>query len=144
MISQKDAVFNSIMMVLNESDIVIPESGVKSIWTKDVKIAVAEIIKVGIEAGDIPFKGQASGVDRYVTGLISNWINKDPRLNGQKKYKTTTKATGNASLDEAMKLYGVVKGTFLEQRVKATISSMKGKQSIDVEHLPLSLRELVK
>ena len=100
-------------------------------------------------------------LSKYTSGLISNWIKKDPRLNGNKKHQSSSSnsssnrvGNSDSQVKELKKLLKATTGTDSEQEVaealNARINELKinktsrAKSSISVESIPENLQHLVK
>jgi hypothetical protein len=87
--TQKEGVFAAVMTVLEQAGIEFVEGMVvKSIFSKEHRAQVNAILFEGFKAGRIELDGEKSDSDlkSYVSGLQSNWLNKDKRLNGGVQY----------------------------------------------------------
>jgi hypothetical protein len=163
--NQREATFNAIITVLSTNSVTFQSgSDVKSVITSDHKKKVKDILITGFKNGTIDYTEDFaktklvsdSELSKYCSGLISNWIKKDPRLNGNTKYQVTNKGSrvgqGDSQVKELRKLLKATVGTEAEQevvaalnaRIEAVKATKKPVVSIDVESLPENLRHLVK
>lgn len=163
--SQREATFNAIITVLSNNSVTFQSgSDVKSVITSDHKKKVKDLLVAGFKNGSIDYTDDFaktkltsdSELSKYCSGLISNWIKKDSRLNGNTKYQVTNKGSrvgqGDSQVKELRKLLKATSGTDAEQevvealnaRLEAVRVTKKPTVSIDVESLPENLRHLVK
>lgn len=164
-VSQREATFNAIVTVISSNNITFNNGqDVKNILTSTMKKAVKDILIQQFKSGSIDctddFKKTKLSSDnelsKYCSGLISNWIKKDPRLNGNSKYQVVNKGirAGQSDLQvkELRKLLKVTAGTDAQDQVSQALNARldelraaKTPQvSIDVTALPEHLRHLVK
>jgi len=167
--NQREATVQAITSVLENSGVSFnPGEDVKSVITSDHKKKVREILITGLKDGSITssteFAGKmTSDVDysKYCSGLISNWIKKDPRLNGNVKHQSSSGSgksvsrvgNGDSQVKELRKLLKATAGTDSEQEVQEALNSRleelkvektsKAKSSIVAESVPENLRHLV-
>jgi hypothetical protein len=89
--TQKDAVFNAVSSVLDDSNIDFEPgtTDVGRVLTRELRARINNILVEGFTTGSIPLAEDstsklqdASELKAYVSGLVSNWTRKDPRLNG--------------------------------------------------------------
>jgi hypothetical protein len=152
MLSQKEAVFNTVTQVLQEHNVLFEKGMVaKTLLTPEMKKSIVDILVCGFTTKQIQLDKEVaeSNLTTYTRGLVSNWLNKDNRLNGDHKYvpSQNVKTSGNQMLDETMKLLRVVKGTFLEKDVRRVMDSLKkpsAASKLDASLIPEHLRHLLK
>ena len=163
--NQREATFNAIITVLSNSGASFQSgSDVKSVITSEHKKKVKDILVTDFKSGNIDYTDDfaktkltsSTELSKYCSGLISNWIKKDPRLNGNTKYQVLNKGSrvgqGDSQVKELRKLLKATTGTDAENEVAealnarlATVKSDKKPVSnIDVNSLPENLRHLVK
>ncbi len=84
-ISQKDAVYNFVREALVEGNAIAQAEGMKlkELVTKDIRKIVRTRLFQGMKGGDIKMKRPMddSKLKKYSSGLINNWLKKDPRFN---------------------------------------------------------------
>lgn len=162
--SQREATYNAIVTVLSTNNVSFTEGDdVKNVLTASMKKEVRKMLVSGfndntIATGD-SFNNKFSSdteLNKYCSGLISNWIKKDTRLNGNSKYQVINKGIraghGDSQVKELRKLLKVTSGTDAEQDVAAAlnarIAQVKAEKSpsvtINADVLPEHLRHLVK
>ncbi len=80
-LSQKDAIYNYVMSALNNK----PAEGqkLKELVDKDVRKVVRQKLFQAFKTGEIKISKQYddSKLKKYCSGLINNWLEKDPRFN---------------------------------------------------------------
>ncbi len=105
-IKQKDAVFSAVTQVLSEAGIKFEDGSVaKNLMNDELRAQVNQILFEGFRAGTIEIKGEKSETElkQYVSGLQSNWLNKDKRLNGFTKYVPKNPGSRTGITDPAIK-----------------------------------------
>lgn len=164
-VSQREATFNAIVTVISNNNVTFNNGqDVKDILTSSMKKAVKDILIQQFKAGRVDstddFKKTKLNSDnelsKYCSGLISNWIKKDQRLNGNNKYQVVNKGIragqGDLQVKELRKLLKVTAGTDAQDQVSqalnARLDELKAAKtphvSIDATALPEHLRHLVK
>jgi hypothetical protein len=78
--TQKQIVFELVSTMFSPSD-----SGAY-ILSKEDRHAVAAKVIAAINEGDVEVKSTKVKPETYVPGMVSNWLRKDSRLNGDVKY----------------------------------------------------------
>lgn len=105
-VNQKTAVFQAITMVLSAAGIEFNEGeNVAEHMDKEIRGQVNTILFQGFRAGDIELDREYSDSDlkAYVSGLQSNWIRKDKRLNGNTVYVAKNPGSRAGSGDSQLK-----------------------------------------
>ena len=112
-INQREAVYVTTMNVLADHEIPFDDGqagGAEAVVTKDMRKSIVDCISLAILAGEVEMstEGKAKYNDikkmkTYVSGLVSNWYRKDPRLNGATKYKAKNPGSRAGSGDEQIK-----------------------------------------
>jgi len=156
-IKQVDAVVGAVKSVLGDAY----QVGVKVELTKEQRAEVIAIVQAGLENGTVQFspeakaKHEAAGTVRtYTSGLVTNWLNKSPELNGGTKYEA--KAPGSRSNPElkqahALKAYMASLGqdtTAVDAHIAKLEAEAEAKKApktkeLDVSALPPELQALV-
>lgn len=159
--SQSAAVFAATMAVLADASIKFTEGmNVSTVVSKDMKQSIYAILSAGFKAGTIALEDTPSNreklaspakLNQYVSGLVSNWFRKDPRLNGGVKYEAKNPGSRAGASDPTLKALRQVmtqfKGTDKESAIQAqidtriaTIQSEKAKHvTVDISVLPADL-----
>lgn len=156
--SQKDAVYTAIVSVLNENSISFNEStDIGPLMTRELRSQVNQILFEGFRSGNITLDKVLSDVDLkgYVSGLQSNWIRKDKRLNGGVSYTTKNPGSRVGSADPQLKAMRLLLSTLSSEEEKsevqsaidarvAEINASKIKKTvINTEVLPESLKRFI-
>jgi len=145
---QKDAVFAAIVNVFGE----VEGHNVCTEITTEQRKQVNTILFEGFRAGDIDLDREFSDTDlkQYCSGLQSNWLRKDTRLNGGVKYVAknpgSRAGSGNAELKSIRALKSTVPTDHPhyadiiaeENRVLAEIAKAKA-PTVDYSALPAAL-----
>jgi hypothetical protein len=151
---QRQAVFNAVINVMGKQD------GAYQPTTEQRKQIIA-IVSEGLFSGEVDFSESArqkySTLDsirkEYANGLVSNWLRRDPNLNGGVTYRPTNPGSRTGSQDDQVKaIRALIKsgkldaeGTKLAQakldeRI-AELRAEKNKVEVDIDQLPADLRE---
>ena len=155
--TQKEAVFQAITNVLKQDGIRFePGNKVGATMTREHRAAVNSILFQGFKTGDIeletPFAND-SDLKSYVSGLQSNWLRKDPRLNGGGKYTPKNVGSRAGQGDTKLKALRQLLSTqtdpkakseiqgYIDQRMAEIRASKKPAVTIDVNALPSALRK---
>ena len=145
---QKDAVFNAVCAVRGTTEFSTPVE-----LTKEERGSVQAALVAGFQDGSIAFQGDATDqakLTSYVSGLVSNWLRKDKRLNGNVAYVAKNPGTRTGSGDECLKAMRSLLSVTTDPEAKmeiqtaidARVGELKPKKVINVEALPESLRHL--
>jgi hypothetical protein len=153
-LTQKEAVYSAIMSVLGENNISLVEgTDVSSVMTREIRSQVSQILVEGFRSGSIELDREFNDTElkTYVSGLQSNWIRKDSRLNGGTKYVAKNPGSRAGSGDAQLKAMRALLSTLTEESDRsevqkhidariAEINSTKTKKvSIDMSVLPPEL-----
>jgi len=104
--TQKEAVYSAVMNVLAENNITVSEGdNISSMMTRELRLQVNQILVEGFSAGNIALDKSfnASELRAYVSGLQSNWLRKDTRLNGGVSYAAKNPGSRKGSSDPQLK-----------------------------------------
>jgi hypothetical protein len=131
--TQRNAVFAAICNIRNTNEFSDPV-----VLSKDERGLVHQMVCEGFRSGSIEFENTPANAEKlasdsklsqYVSGLISNWLRKDTRLNGGSKYEIKNPGSRAGQGDEQMKtLRALAKqfaGTDKEAIVNAQIEKRK-------------------
>ena len=156
--NQKEAVYNAIRSVLAENNISFEDgSDVSTYMSREYRAVVNQILFEGFRAGSIELDREFTDTElkSYVSGLQSNWIRKDKRLNGNTQYVAKNPGSragaGDAQLKAMRALLATLSDagdraeveTAIAQRV-AEIDAAKPKAQVDVSKLPDALKKFIK
>ena len=150
MINQKEAVFQAVTNVCGPSD-----TGAFT-PTKEQRSSINQILFAGFQAGEIKYEGdvpEGADLKSYVSGLQSNWLRKDKRLNGNTTYVAKNPGSRAGSSDAQIVAMRMLLTT-VDPTKKAQIQAFIDKRlaeikpaksvTIDVDALPEELKHLVK
>lgn len=158
-LSQKEAVYNAVTSVLNENNISVSEgTDVSTLMTRELRSQVNQILFESFRSGTVQLDREFSDTDlkAYVSGLQSNWLRKDKRLNGNVSYVAKNPGSRVGSSDPSLKAMRALLSTLTEESDKAEVqaaistrvaeinASKVKKVSIDSSVLPEALKSLVK
>lgn len=114
--TQRNAVFAAICNIRKTS-----EFADRVVLTKDERGLVHQMVCEGFRSGTIEFENTPANAEKlasdsklsaYVSGLISNWLRKDTRLNGGEKYEIQNPGSRAGQSDEQMKTLRALKKQF--------------------------------
>ena len=160
-VNQKQAVTNAVLSVYPDYELG-GEVTLSSIITKENKSVIKAILAEGFESGDITMTSQAQAkyvgnpteMTKYVGGLLDNWIRKNPEFNAGSKYITKNPGSRAGSGDEQVRAMRSLKKTTndpatleaIDKEIASRLAEIKPVHvvTIDVDHLPESLKHLVK
>jgi hypothetical protein len=148
MIKQKDAVFNAVCQVRNAVEFTDAVT-----LSKEERTTVQSSLVQGFQSGLIAYQGDVSDATKlssYVSGLVSNWLRKDRRLNGNVAYVAKNPGTRTGSGDEALKAMRMLLSattdedarTEIQAEIDKRLGELKPKKTINVDALPESIRHL--
>lgn len=150
-VTQRQAVYNAI------SSIKTVDETTQTVLTKDESLKVKAILVEGFTNGEIAIDPtyNMSKINTYASGLISNWIKKDSRLNGGVKFQIKNPGSRAGSTDKSVAALKALLKQIGENHEKtaevkeaiakrvAEIKPGKAKPTIDAELLPEDLRVLL-
>jgi hypothetical protein len=149
MVKQKDAVYSAVCEVRGTT-----EFSEAAELTKEERSTVQTALLEGFKSGDIAYQGDVSDsakLSSYVSGLVSNWLRKDRRLNGNVAYVAKNPGTRTGAGDEALKAMRLLLSATSEDEARLEIQAeidrrvaeLKPKKTINVDALPENLRHFV-
>jgi hypothetical protein len=155
--TQKEAVFSAVSSVLSEANIVVNEGeSFSTHMNRELRSQVTNILVEGFNNGTIAldkaFSSEAE-LRTYCSGLTSNWLRKDTRLNGGIKYEAKNPGSRVGSSDVQLKAMRALLSTktdpaeraeiqaFIDARVAEIKVSRKPAKTIDFSALPVELAE---
>lgn len=158
--SQKEAVYSAVTSVLSENNVNVSEgTDVSTVMTRELRSQVNQVLFEGFRSGNIELDRSFNDSDlkAYVSGLQSNWLRKDKRLNGGAKYSAKNPGSRIGSSDPSLKAMRGLLSTLTTDsdraEVQAAINSRvseiqanKAKKSIviDTTVLPAELAKFAK
>ena len=159
MVNQKQAVKNAVLAVFPEYEL-NGEVILADIMTDTAKASIKSALVEGFLSGKVEMSqegqakyfGNTSELSKYVTGLINNWVRKDPEFNNGGTYEAKNPGSRQGSGDRVLKaLRQLLKTTDdneakaeIETAIQERLSELKPKVEIDVEAIPAHLRKLIK
>ena len=158
--AQKEAVYEATRSTLNEKGIKFEDGqDAKPLIDTDMRKSIIGIVVAGCQDGSVLLKEgfDQSKLPTYTSGLVSNWLRKDKRLNGGDAYQTqnpgSRAGSSNPEIKEIRKLLKTVEaGSAAEEKIKGVLAEKiaehkaknQKKVEIDMDALPEALREYVK
>ena len=156
--TQKEAVFAAATSVLSEAGIVVNEGdNYSSHLNREFRAQITAILVEGFNskliALDKTFEDEAA-LRTYCSGLTSNWLRKDTRMNGGVAYVAQNPGSRIGSSDPQLKAMRLLLSTktdaseraeiqsFIDSRVAAVKVSKKPTKAINVADLPEELQHL--
>lgn len=117
--NQKEATFQAVCNVTGHDG----EGAV--VISKEQRAQVNMILFQGFRAGAIELEREYTDADlkQYVSGLQSNWIRKDKRLNGGIMYTAKNPGSRAGSADPALKALRALHSTLITDGDKAEVQS---------------------
>jgi hypothetical protein len=152
--TQKEAVFQAVSTVL-ENDGITVEGNISTHMSRERRASVNAILFESFRAGNIELDREYTDTDlkAYVSGLQSNWLRKDKRLNGGVQYTAKNPGSRAGSGDTQLKNMRLLLATLtpgtpdytevevaIETRVKEVQASKIKAKPIDFSVLPADLR----
>lgn len=148
--TQKEAVYQAVVNVVGDFD------GGAATPTKEQRSQVNQILFEGFRSGSIELDREYSDTElkAYVSGLQSNWLRKDGRLNGGVKYVAKNPGSRTGQTDPQVKAMRILLSTktdpaeraeiqaFIDKRL-AEIKPAKAQAPLNVADLPAELQHLV-
>lgn len=115
--SQKEAVFQAVKNVCGEQETYTP--------SKEQRAQVNAILFEGFRSGQIELDREFSDSDlkSYVSGLQSNWLRKDKRLNGNVSYVAKNPGSRAGSGDPQLKAMRALLSTLTTDADRAEVQS---------------------
>jgi len=156
--TQKEAVFSAISSVLSEAGVTVNEGdNFANYMNRELRAQVTAILVEGFKAGTIVLEktfNTDAELRTYCSGLTSNLLRKDTRLNGGGKYVAKNPGSRVGSSDTSLKAMRALLNTktdpaekaeiqsFIDRRVSEIKVSRKPTKIIDVSALPAELQYL--
>lgn len=128
-ITQKEAVFNAIINVMGNQDGAYEP-------TKEQRAQVNAILIEGFNSGTIRYDGEVPTDKKlrdYVSGLQSNWLRKDTRLNGGVAYVAKNPGSRTGSTDPQVKAMRALLAAKTDPTERAEIQSFIDKRLAELK-----------
>ena len=147
-LTQKEAVFQAVQNVCGASDEAYAP-------TKEQRASVNQILFEGFRAGSIELDREYTDTElkAYVSGLQSNWLRKDKRLNGNVAYVAKNPGSRVGSTDPQIKAMRLLLATKTDPTEREEIQAFIDKRifeikpvksvEINVSDLPAELQHLI-
>ena len=154
MMTQKEAVYQAVTNVAESNS-----DGGMFTPSKDERASINQVLCEGFRAGKIQYDGGVDGMEdkdlrAYVSGLLSNWLRKDKRLNGGVKYIAKNPGSRAGSTDVHIKAMRLLKDAQtdpaaiaeIQGHIDARLATIKPTKTaeLDVSALPEELRKFAK
>ncbi len=159
---QRDAVYNAVTSVFEDAGIQFEDGmNASEFMTKETRASIQAIVVEGFKSGQIEFEdtpsnhekmNSASKLNTYVSGLVSNWLRKDTRLNGNTKYTAKNPGSRVGASDPTLKALRQLASQFktdsdklsaiqsqIDARVGALNAEKAKKITVDLSVLPAEL-----
>lgn len=135
-ITQKEAVFNAVTSVLNENNVQVSEgTNVNPLMNKEYRSQVNAILFEGFRNGTVELDRDFtdSELKGYVSGLQSNWLRKDKRLNGGNKYSAKNPGSRTGSGDASLRALRALLSTLTTAEDKAEVQSAIDARILEIQ-----------
>jgi hypothetical protein len=129
--NQKEAVFSAVTSVLNESGISFEGQNVSLLLSRELRSQVTSILVEGFKNNSISLSKTFSddnGLRTYCSGLLSNWLKKDKRLNGNVGYVAKNPGSRKGSSDPQIQALRKLQGMQTDAVKVAEIQSFIDKR----------------
>ena len=149
-VSQKEAVFQAVVSVLTEAGFRI-EGDVGPAMTRELRAQVNMILFEGFRSGAVKLDREFtdSELKAYTSGLQSNWLRKDGRLNGGVKYTAKNPGSRAGQGDAQLKALRTLLSTQtdpskvaeIQKYIDRRVAELKPKTvEVNIDDLPAELR----
>lgn len=133
-VNQRQAVYNAVKSVFTENNLEFYDGvDAKSVMTKEHRAQVNAILCVGFISGQIELKDTEANrskltndslLKEYVSGLQSNWLNKDTRLNGGVDHEIKNPGSRTGTTDPQIKALKALLSTLTKESDRAEIQTL--------------------
>ena len=161
-LGQKEAIYIAISSFLKENNRSFDDGEKLELSSEDRKTIVTMLV-AAIEAGNVEFSVKSVNnystpekIRNYSTGLLSNWLRKDSRLNGGEKHSIKNPGSRVGSTDNILKSLKALKKELtnkkdhaaIDKEIQKRINELQARKfeklSIDIDNLPVHLLHLIK
>jgi hypothetical protein len=132
---QNDAVFQAVCSVLGADGF---DSAVE--LTKDQRSSVVDMVTQGIMDEVVDFSAEAKAkydteakVKSYTTGMVSNHLRKDKRLNGDTKYQAKNPGSRTGSGDDQLKALKALRSTISSPQQLASVDEAIASRTAEIQ-----------
>lgn len=154
-LNQKEAVYESLKSIIGDTVEFQAGVDVNRYINAEQRKSTVDLLVQGFENGDITLFTEFANeqaLRTYCTGLLSNWLRKDTRLNGGGKYVAKHPGRGRAPADAQIKalqaLMAQVRDPSDKKEIQQYIDARKSEiaaqappiKNVDMEALPTGLR----
>lgn len=160
MVNQKTAVTNAVLATFPDYELG-GEVVLSELLNSDIKKQLRAVLFEGFRAGEISMSEEATAkaasdtyLTKYVSGLLDNWIRKNPEFNSGGKYITKNPGSRAGSGDESVREMRKLLKTVTDEETRAAIqvaideriAEIKPESvvTINAEALPEHLRQFIK
>ena len=159
MVNQRQGVYDAVVAYCEEHNIHF-EDGMKVEFSKEQRATVVEMVAKAMIAGEIELSDAAQKkhntdqkIKTYCNGLVSNWLRKDKRLNGNTTYQIKNPGSRAGQGDEQLKNLKLLLKTVddedqkkivqaeIDKRVEELKKEKLGNVEINYDAIPDSLKE---
>lgn len=133
--SQKEAVFTAVSNVLKQNGTPVVEGQAVSM-SKELRAQVNSILFESFRNGTIEIDKEEisdSDLKGYVSGLQSNWLRKDKRLNGGTQYVAKNPGSRAGSGDPQLKAMRALMGSLTTDAEKAEVQGYIDARVADIQ-----------
>jgi hypothetical protein len=127
---QKDAVYQAITNTFEITD------GQAVVLDKEQRAEIVNILCEGFTAKKISYDGDVpvdAELRTYCNGLLSNWLRKDPRLNGNVKYVAKNPGSRSGSTDPQVSAMRILLGTKTDPTERAEIQAFIDRRLAEIK-----------
>lgn len=153
---QKDAVYDVIVSVFQKSGIKFSPgvTDARQLLDKNLRKEVVDKLVFQFERGIVPLSSPQKDMKEYVSGLLSNWLRKDLRLNGGVRHKVKSPGVRKGQQDALIKNLRTLQTTLppgtqayeaVQARIDNRLLEIKREQApqIDRSAIPAELRQYI-
>jgi len=110
--TQKDAVFSAVSQILASNNISFTANSTNatSVLNRELRAQINTRLVADFQSGSVELSDDAKNklndtaeLRAYISGLVSNWLRKDPRLNGGTVIATTSSSSSNVRGNKSIK-----------------------------------------
>lgn len=135
--NQRQAVYNTVTTVLTNKGINFEKGQVAAtMLSKEDHQVIRKVLCEGFTKGTIDLKSDwmkndPAELNKYVIGLVNNWLRKDPELNGGTKYEA--KNPGSRPADAQMKNLKLALSVTTDEDKKVKIQAAIDKRQSEID-----------